>query len=203
MEYGAISLLILTFTELNTNKIMKYLPFIVLLFAPYFSFGQVADENLVYWSSTKKLTIDDFGIKTKGNGTNPSFAQFSVDYQVNGFDFLTKNFNKKVHNYFIKSASWIDTTSKVDNSLRYQQTIFDMCEIYTRHFRKELKENRKKFASGTQFVEELNQNAMTDFTNRRVLYDRESNFGLIQEKQTEWELQIQKELKELDEYASE
>ena len=167
-------------------------------------FGQnVADNNLVFWSSTRKLTVNDFGIKTKDRETNPSFAQFSVDYQVGGFDFMTKNFNKKVRNYMIKSASSIDTTSEVSASLRYQQTLFDICEIYTRQFRKSLKENRKKIASGTQFIDGLNQKAMTDFANRRVEYDKETNFGRIVEKQIEWENTIKKKLNDLGEFANE
>jgi len=167
------------------------------------SFGQVTDDNLVFWSTTKKITLDNFGIKTKNGETNSSFAQFSVDYKVGGFDFMTKNFNKKVRNYLIKSASWIDTTKDIEASIRYQQTLFDICEIYTRHFRKELKENRKKIATGTQFIDGLNQKAMTDFSNRRVLYDRETNFGTIPEKQKDWTVQIQKELDEFKEFASE
>ena len=44
---------------------------------------------------------------------------------------------------------------------------------------------------------------MTDFSNRRVSYDRETNFGRISDKQAVWELQIQKELNELKEFANE
>jgi len=188
------------------KKKINLVTFIGLLFTIFSStitFGQVSNDNYIFWSSTKKLTADDFGIKTRNGETNPSFAQFSVDYQVNGFDFMTKNFNKKVRNYLIKSASWIDTTTNVSVSLLYQQTLFDICEIYTRQFRKSLKENRKKIANGLQIVEEMNQKAMTDFSNRRVVYDRETNFGTIQEKQNEWELQIQKELNDLKEFSSE
>lgn len=178
--------------------------FIILaIFSSSFAFAQTSNDNYISWSSTKKLTIDDFGIKTNNGKTNPSFAQFSVDYQVNGFDFMTKNFNKKVSNYFIKSASWIDTTTNVSVSLRYQQTLFDICEIYTRQFRKSLTENRKKIASGLQIVQNINQKTMTDFSNRRVIYDKETNFGNIQDKQIEWEIQIQKELDDLINYASE
>lgn len=186
------------------NAIMK-MWIVIFLLSPFnILFGQTTkNDNLLFWSSKRKLTIEDFVIKTKNGETNPSFAQFSVDYQVSGFDFMTKNFNKKVRNYFIKSASWIDTTSNVSNSLRYQQTLFDICEIYTRQFRKALKENRKKITSGTQFVEELNQKVMTDFSNRRVVYDKESNFGQISEIQTEWELQIKGELNELKEFVNE
>ena len=177
----------------------------ILTFALFFfklSFGQTSNDNLVFWSATKKLTVDNFGIKTKISDANLSFAQFSVDYKVNGFDFMTKNFNKKVRNYLIKSASWIDTTADVIILLRYQQTLFDICEIYTRQFRKELRENRKKIASGTQFIEGLNQKAMTDFSNRRVVYDRETNFGTIFDKQSQWELQLKKELDDLKEFAN-
>jgi hypothetical protein len=178
--------------------------FIFLFLSVNFLFGQtVPDDNLVFWSSTKKLTATDFEIKTKTGETNPSFAQFSIDYKISGFDFMTKNFNKKVRNYLIKSASWIDTSADVAISLRYQQTLFDISEIYTRQFRKSLKENRKKIASGLQFIEGLDQKAMTDFSNRRVSYDRETNFGRISDKQTAWELQIQKELNELNEFANE
>lgn len=180
------------------------LNFILLaFFSSSFAFAQTSNDNYIFWSSSKKLTVDDFGIKTKNGETNPSFAQFSVDYQVNGLDFMTKNFNKKVRNYLIKSASWIDTTINISVSLRYQQTLFDVCEIYTRQFRKSLKENRKRIASGLQIVEDLNQKAMTDFSNRRVIYDKETNFGTIQDKQIEWVLQIQKELDELKDYTSE
>lgn len=185
------------------NNLMKIFTLILFLHPIYLLGQTISDDNLVFWSSTKKLMAKDFKIKTSNGETNPSFGQFSVDYKVNGFDFLTKNFNKKVRNYFIKSASWIDTTATVSISIRYQQTLFDICEIYARQFRKELKENRKKIASGVQFVEGLNQKAMTDLSNRRVVYDRETKFGTVIEKQSEWEKQIQNELNDLKEFSNE
>ena len=165
-----------------------------------YALGQSDQDNL-QWSATHKLTLDDFSIKTKSNETTSSFAQFSVDYQISGFDFLTKNFNKKVHNYIIKTASWIDTTTNINQSLLYQQTLFDICEIYTRQFRKELRENRKKIANGTEIARELNNKVMTDFSKRRIEYDRETKYGTDLTKQKEWENQIQKELLELKDFT--
>lgn len=72
---------------------------------------------------------------------------------MTGFDFLTKNFNKKVQNYFIK--------------------------------------------------EELSNKCMADCARRRLLYEQETRAGTDQQKQKEWEAQIQKELLELDEFAHE
>jgi hypothetical protein len=115
---------------------------------------------------------------------------------------MTRNFNKKVHNCIIRSASWIDTTYDVKTSLRYQQTLFDLAEIYARHFRKDLKENRKKLATGTEFVKELSTNAMTDFAKRQVDYVSDTRFGTNSVMQERWEGIIKLELDALKEFAT-
>jgi hypothetical protein len=176
--------------------------FLWLICCTAFVHGQ-NDVNKLQWSSTRKLTVDYFQIKTKIGETTLSFAQFSIEYQVGGLNFLTKNFNKKVQNYMIPSASWIDTTSNVNRSLMYQQTLFDMAEIYTRQFRKALKENRKKIISGVDFVSDLNNQILSNFAKRRVDYDKETNFGENADAQQQWEIQIQKELEELKDFAYE
>lgn len=161
------------------------------------------DDNLIYWSATQKLTTNDFGIKTRNMEKGTTFAQFTVDYQIRGFNFLTKNFNKKVHNYMIKSASQIDTTANVQQSLQYQQTLFDLCEIYTRKLRKALRENRKKLISGLEIAKELNDQIMTEFANRKSEYTFDTSSATDQIKQKKWESQIAKELEELNEFAYE
>jgi hypothetical protein len=183
---------------------MKKLAFMMAIWASLTLHGQnAADENLVHWSSTKKLSLDDFGIKTGATENMQSFAQFSIDYKVNGFDFMSRSFNKKVGNYVIKSASSIDTLTNTALSLRYQQTLFDLSEIYARQFRRALKENRRKIASGTQFIEGISQKIMTDFANRRLQYTTDTNFGSILEKQAQWEQIIQQEISALSEYSTE
>ncbi|CAN5207302.1 hypothetical protein BH11BAC5_BH11BAC5_13610 [soil metagenome] len=163
-----------------------------------FAFGQ---NEMLRWSAITKLTPDDFFIKTKQLETSTSFGQFIIGFKVNGFDFLTKNFNKKVDNFFIKSASWIDTTANVAQSLIYQQTLFDLSEIYARQFRKALREKRSKILSGTNFTQELNQQYMTEFAKRRIDYDRETKYSTDATKQKAWEDQIQKELTELNGFS--
>ncbi|KAA9034566.1 hypothetical protein FW778_22275 [Ginsengibacter hankyongi] len=53
-------------------------------------------DDFIEWSATRKLTENDFIIKTKDLQSNTSFAQFYMDYQVSGFSFMSNNFNKKV-----------------------------------------------------------------------------------------------------------
>lgn len=161
------------------------------------------NDDFIMWSATQKLSLNDFAIKIGGSKAMSSYAQFSMDYQLNGFNFLSKNFNKKVHNYIIKSASWIDTGVNTNSSLRYVQTLFDICEIYTRHFRRDLKENKKKILGGMDFAKELCANSMSDFSKRRLEYDKETDYGNNHEKQKQWEIQIQLELQELKDFAFE
>jgi hypothetical protein len=166
------------------------------------SWGQSTGDYLP-WSATRRLTAGDFAIKTGKSETSASYGQFSMSYEVNGFDFLTKNFNKKVRNTFLKTASWIDTTTDFRQALNYQQTLFDICEVYTRQFRKALKDNRKKLAKGITIAEELNYRYMAAFARRRLDYDRETASGTDRIKQEEWEIKIGAELAELAEYAYE
>ncbi|WP_243346048.1 hypothetical protein [Parabacteroides sp. FAFU027] len=159
------------------------------------------NPEFLLWNTNHRLTVDDFGIK-KGHTTSQyCFAQFSIEYNVKGFDFFTSNFNKKVKNCLIKSASWIDTTQYTAQSLRYQQTLFDMAEIYVRRFRKELRENKKKLFAGLSIVDQLNAKNSADFTKRRLQYDSETKSGTIEEQQKIWKQTIQAELNELSEFA--
>jgi hypothetical protein len=160
------------------------------------------NDNYIYWSANRKLTAADFAIKTSDGKAGTIAAQYYFSYEVNSFDFMTKNFNKKVHNCIIRSASWIDTTYDVKASLRYQQTLFDLAEVYARHFRQDLKENRKKLAKGTEFVKELSTKAMTDFAKREVEYVSETQFGTNPVMQERWEGIIKMELDALKDFAA-
>jgi hypothetical protein len=103
----------------------------------------------------------------------------------------------------IPTASWIDTTKNTTQTLNYEQTLFDLSEIYVRKFRQQLKENRRKVIKGTEFAEQLNSKILTEFSKRRIEYTKDTAFGKDTEKQKFWEAQIKKELAELDEFAYE
>ncbi len=170
------------------------------------SFAQppALDSNFILWSKNYALKESDFKIKTSNTGSK-SFGQYSLDYNLSGASFalsLPKDYKKKVRNYFIKSASWIDTTYNTALSINYQQLLFDMSEIYTRKFRKEIFLNRKKIFWGKLKLDNMSSNVMTDFANRRAQYEMDTNSGSILEKHENWKLIIAKELDELKEFSS-
>lgn len=173
---------------------------LVLAFCATASYGQNGTRELL-WSPDHQLTVADFGIRNRGANAQLSFAQFSLDYTVSGLDFLSRKFNKKVRNVLIPSASWIDTTRMVSVSLRYQQTLFDLGEIYARQFRRKLRQNRKMIARGTAIVQEWNTEIAAALSRRRLQYDLETRSGTDELRQKQWEDTIRAELTGLDAYA--
>jgi hypothetical protein len=164
-----------------------------------------ADSNYIFWSKDRKLQLSDFEIKTGPVGNTYSFAQFGLDYilESNFLFGLPKDYKKKIRNYMIKGASWMDTAYDVHSSIRYQQTLFDLAEIYVRKFRESVYDNRKTLARRKLRIEDINAQIMTEFSKRRVVYDRETGFATIPLKQMEWETTIANELEELKDFSAE
>ncbi|GAB3969603.1 hypothetical protein GCM10028806_16120 [Spirosoma terrae] len=128
-------------------------------------------------------------------------AQFTIGFDSKNANIWTDKTNYSVYTSFIKSASWIDTTANTAAAIRYEQTLFDLAEIYSRHLRRELKAYAKKPRLKARFLEKLNADTMAALAKRRIVYDEETNYGADALAQKRWELIIQNELAELDRYT--
>lgn len=166
------------------------------------SFAQNKPAAEIPWSAANKLTLNDFQFKKGTDEQGFSNAEFSIMYKASGADLLSKNLNKRVSNLFVRDGSWIDTTQDAQQALRYQQTVFDLCEIYVRQFRKSLYDNKKRIKS-LKVVDELNEQYTTAFARRRLEYDRETKAGTDEAAQKAWETTIQNELSALSAHAYE
>ncbi len=154
------------------------------------------------WSATNKLNADDYKIEIGVNTNELIYSQFLITHQVMGFDFIKKNLNKKIENIFVGKASWVDTTrvSSIGASIAYQQLQFDLCEVYARRFRKQLFLNKKKLLKGLDFVKELNNKMIADFSEERALLVQETKDGSDKEQLTVWEEKISNYLSTLKQF---
>ncbi|WP_290797966.1 hypothetical protein [Flavihumibacter sp. UBA7668] len=164
--------------------------------------AQESKTDKLLWSSAQKLHFADFQIKTAGPKEPSSNAVFSITYKIGGKELFSSNLNKRVLNEFIRSESWIDTTQDVQQALRYQQTSFDLCEVYVRQFRKALYDNKPKIKR-LSFVDVLNETYTNAYSKRRLVYDQETKAGTDLAAQEKWETVIKNELDQLKEYAVE
>lgn len=190
--------------EANMKKFILPILTIIYFFAAS-SLLQAQDQDnysdRLYWSPSRKIEAKDFEIKIQ-DPNESSFAIFEIEYGVKGFNFLRKNFNKKIVHYMVPSHSQIVISDNYDDFLLYQQTLFDIEEIYVRKLREAVSLNRKKLIFTATIVDELKKVIIdTDLKNRQDLYTKETSSGRNKEKQKEWEKQIQIELDELHKYA--
>ena len=91
----------------------------------FVNFGQQSKINEKHWSITDRLHESDFQMKMNGPDHNPCYAQFSMNYSVSGFDFMTKKFNQKIGCVMYRSASWLNEDASDKARLIYfQQVLF-------------------------------------------------------------------------------
>ena len=87
-----------------------------------------------------------------------------------------------------------------DALLLYDQTIFDIHEVYARRLRKTFLETDfglNDFKEKYQIMTEKNNN---DLLNRIEEFKRESNFGQNKKSVMQWTIKIKYELQELNQY---
>lgn len=163
--------------------------------------GQEFNKNEKLWNSEDRISESDFQLKIDSTKSAPCYAAYSMTYGVNGFDFFTKNFNKKVKNIMFRNASWLNANETDKQQLiRYQQILFDISEKYTREFRKELFINRKTIVKGTQIVEKINGEILKELTTEKSKFEYESDFGRIESVIEKWEKRVSLEIQELSEF---
>ncbi|SHI36394.1 hypothetical protein SAMN02745146_0655 [Hymenobacter daecheongensis DSM 21074] len=160
-----------------------------------------ATADYLPWSATRRLTAADFRLALRANtNMRGSSAVFQFGMEGNAYDLLGKRGNAVVHNNMFRSASWLDTTevSEVSRSLRYQQTLFDIQEIYARRLRQQGRANAWKIIMvGKPDLQELSAQLLKEDQQRQVKYTEETAYGTIEQAQEAWERQILKELQEL------
>jgi hypothetical protein len=168
-------------------------------------FAQQLQEGELRWSATRRLVESDFMIKVSSIKNTPIYSQFIIRHQIGGFDFLKKNLNQKIENVFFQNASWIENTGGYNTSelIAYQQVQFDIAEIMTRKFRKKVIENKKEISKGVDFVNKASQEMMIEFSNRRLLFEKETESGNNKKMLKQWEEKVASELLALEEFSFE
>lgn len=180
---------------------MRLIFFFWLFILPGVSYNQSLYPNEKLWRIDAPVAVTDFRMETDAKQNASSIAQFSIDYRVGSVDFFSKNLNKRVENYMVRDASWIDQgASNLDQLLYYQQVNFNLAEVYARRFRKYLFENRKQLIKGAKWAEPYNQEIMSDYSEEKARFELESDGGNKQEILDQWAEEVLIRLKALAQY---
>lgn len=102
---------------------------------------------------------------------------------------------------FARTTSWVKTGITSDTLLGHEQLHFDICEWYLRKLRKKLIEyNFDPIGYSTQFQPLFNE-VWQDYQKAQMLYDDETQHGLIADMQLRWENDVEAGLNEMKKYS--
>lgn len=159
-----------------------FLPFIV---------NAQQDEDLVKWSSDRKLRWTDYLAEpdTRSGAAASTSTQIGFEYHVRD-----NNLTYTISCKFSKTKSW--GRYKNDYILSHEQGHFDIAEIFARKLNKEVKEYLSK-SRNHEGLNPIYTKLMNEKREMQEDYDIETNHSINKAKQAEWNEKIEEMLNEL------
>ena len=177
----------------SMNKLILY---IVFFFLPVASAAQTADEELLEWSSSRRLNWNDY--KGKPDPTSDSAATtttyLSIQYKISSTDF-----GYQIKSLFSKNRSW--GLHKSDYILSHEQGHFDIAEIFARKLHKKMSEYNFNKRTYQKDLKKIYEDITDEKEQMQNDYDRETRHSINREKQAEWLKKIEKMLNEYVNWA--
>lgn len=156
----------------------------------------------IEWSENRKLIWSDF--KTKDNLGKDigvvAFANVGMGYSAETTTNPKAPVSIKVSVFFDPEKSWKVDYIKGDRVLVHEQKHFDVAEIFGRKLRKLIIENIKNSLDYQKKFIPIYKDNLAEYKSFQKKYDTETNHGLNEEKQLEYNLVIAEELRKLNKY---
>lgn len=176
--------------------IQKYL-FLLLLCSPLTVLAQDKNEELIDWSSSRRLTWGDY----KGEpDTNSDAAAITTSYLGIEYNFKNNQLGYKIICRFSKNRSW--GLYKTEHILGHEQGHFDITEIFARKLNKETGEYKFNKNSYQKDLQKIYSDIVNEKEDLQTRYDKDTDFSRNKEKQAEWQTKIKEMLNDLKSYAN-
>lgn len=177
------------------NKLLSYLiAFFIAL--PFYTAGQEKNEELLTWSSSRKLNWTDYKASPdpESNAAASTTTYLSIEYKI-----TTSSFGYKIKSWFSRTKSW--GRHKSDYILSHEQGHFDIAEIYARKLHKLMSAYKFDRRSYQSELKKIYQDLLDEKEKMQNSYDGETNHSINKEKQAEWLKKIAKMLEEYKDWA--
>ena len=178
---------------------MKRLFFAILFWSIcWMTFSQALSNDTIHWIDYRKIAWSDF----KGDTidlpgiTGQTLIVVLAYYNKPNLFIPTRT---SVYTVFDRKNSWAINAYKIDKSLKYNQTMFNLYEVYARKLRKDFKNTKFGLDPNKVFLEKYNS-TLTNLSDRNKQYMKETKIGTDSDSLDKWDKIIQAELKELEEY---
>jgi hypothetical protein len=178
---------------------------LLFLLTPFLVFSQdrsrvvmpSSDEELIMWSSDKKLAWSDY----KGEPDPQSDAAASTTTLLTVSYHFTKNgFTYSIGSEFDPSRSW--GTHRTPYILSHEQGHFDIAEIFARKLNKELQEYVFDKRTYQKDLRKIYNRVTEEKEKMQNDYDEETRHSILRARQAEWLKKIADMLEEYSDYAN-
>jgi hypothetical protein len=169
----------------NSDLILKYSP-----------------VDYLYWSETRKLTWNDFQKPSDASDNYTSEVDMSIPSSVEKENIFIQPRLISIC-VFDKKNSWVNKKFANDTLLLYNQTIFDIHELYARKLRKIFSETDLNADNYKDKFKSMTEKNNSDLLNRVEEFRRESNFGENKKIVLQWAAKIKSELQDLSQFKVE
>jgi hypothetical protein len=155
------------------------------------------EEDGIVWQAERRLSWDDFQSET--NPREPLHAMTSTNIEVQAHCYGSQmQFDVKC--VFKTKDSW-SKNKKSERLLAHEQMHFDLTEVHARRLRQKLAQSTGLCGSDKGRFSKIVEGYFTDWKAEQDQYDLESNHGLNQEQQLNWENKIARRLETLSPFA--
>lgn len=156
--------------------------------------------TFIKWSKESKIKWEDFQGKSIENTSLAAASVTGIMYSV--FSASFERYVYEVNASFNKKYSWAWQEKSDAYGLAHEQGHFDIAEIYTRKFRKELSQNRYTYPQIEDQIFMLYNKYLDSLNLQQDTYDTETLNSMNVEKQKLWNEKIKTDLKSLEKYAN-
>lgn len=162
------------------------------------SFGQTNHRNKIGWKADRPLTWDDFKVKSDNRSGMKAMTDSGIAIW---FDCSNRDQPIAVKCFFDNRKSW---TKAPDNEslLEHEQLHFDITELFTRKLRKKLAKLADPCGNDSHKVQGIYDRNFEEMNSYQRRYDKETEHSVDEKAQKEWEEKVERELLELNQFAS-
>ena len=169
---------------------------ILLVILPLF-FSLPGEENIIEWSSARKLTWADFKGTPDPSSTNAALTNSSITLST---EYSNKEIRYIVNCKFNKLLSWVRV--KNDYILNHEQGHFDIAEAHARLLFKNLNEYKFNSKTANDDVNRIYSETMKEHVSMQKQYDLLSNHSLDTAQQVIWDKRIDSLLSSLQKFSA-
>lgn len=161
----------------------------------------VQEEPTISWNEFRKVTWEDFrsAPKPRADVIAVTASGLSFGYSTTRYAGGRIEYDFEVTAHFYPDRSWYIKEDVTSMTLAHERLHFDITELHARKFRQRV--SNKRFTRNIdREMEVINNDIHDELRAMQRQYDSETSHSRIHEKQIEWQLYVEEELRKLDRY---